>query len=357
MLEVLCLRGREIEDSRDGDIECRASPVEHACELARHAVGDDERRPVMADRDDDDGGVLARRDRCRAERTEQREGLEIDADQLHAGHAAGAHVALDEVAIGYDQQHAVRLLALFVRLLADDLVVEHRLLERDRQHLLGAEADRVLEMGRVGEAADLEAADADAVGAHTEANALHRKLVLAEELLEVRAERVGVTELAADDDAAVERLTCELYDVDLAVLADVRGGDMGGADLQPDDLALLARGALGGLGRARLGGGLRPAPERELDRPARLLLIGNLRGLLGCGGGAPRGEAGEAARLLLLGRVLARRRPSEAARLLLLGRVLTLRRPGEAARLLLLGRILTLLPPRRAALAAGRRGP
>src|SRR3954451_267782 len=224
-----------------------------------------------------------------------------------------------------------------------------------RQRSRRPHALRVLETGRVAEAADLEAADAPAVGAQTEANALHRKLVLAEELLEVRAERVGVTELAADDDAAVERLTCELDDVDLAVLADVRGGDMGGADLQPDDLALLARGALGGLGRARLGGGLRPAPERELDRPARLLLIRNLRGLLGCGGGAPRGEAGEAARLLLLGRVLARRRPSEAARLLLLGRVLTLRRPGEAARLLLLGRILTLRRPREAArLAVGR---
>ena len=85
--------------------------------------------------------------------------------------------------------------------LAEHVVVEHGLLDRDRQRLLGAEADRVLELLRVVDARDLEDADADAVVGDAEPDALARKLVLAEERAQRVGEQLGLAQLAADDDA------------------------------------------------------------------------------------------------------------------------------------------------------------
>ncbi len=69
------------------DAERPAAPLEHARELADAPVGDGERGAVVADRDRDERaaldvgtGVDRRRDRA-----QQREGLEIDADDLQAG--------------------------------------------------------------------------------------------------------------------------------------------------------------------------------------------------------------------------------------------------------------------------------
>jgi hypothetical protein len=69
-------------------------------------------------------------------------------------------------------------------LLVEDDVVEHRLVERNREHLLGTEADGVLELLRIGDALDLEDADADAVVRQTQPNAALRELVQLEEVLE-----------------------------------------------------------------------------------------------------------------------------------------------------------------------------
>src|SRR5581483_3261992 len=89
--------------------------------------------------------------------------------------------------------------------LLEHAVVEHRLVERDRQGLLGAEADGVDELLLVGDAGDLEAADADPAARDAEADALARQLVLGEEGPQGARERLRVAELAAAHDPARKR--------------------------------------------------------------------------------------------------------------------------------------------------------
>ena len=101
-------------------------------------------------------------------------------------------------------------MALAVGVLAEDVVVEHRLLERDREHFLRPEADRVRELLRVVDAADLEHPHADSIVGDAQADVLAGELVLLEEGAQRGGERVRVAELAADDDAVLEVLACDL---------------------------------------------------------------------------------------------------------------------------------------------------
>ena len=136
---------------------------------------------------------------------QERERLEVDADDLQAGLAAGVHVAVDELAVGDDEEHSPERLAVLGDALGEHLVVEHGLLERDRQHLLRAEADRVRELLRVLDAGHLERAHADPVVGDAEPDAALGQLVLGEERLQCDRERLRVAQLAVDDDAVVER--------------------------------------------------------------------------------------------------------------------------------------------------------
>ena len=151
-------------------------------------------------------------------RTQERKRLEIDADDLEAGLPAGVHVAVDELAVRDDQKHAGHLLALVVHRLREHLVVEHRLLERNRQHLLSAEADRVRKLLRIVDAGDLEGAHADAVVRDAEAHAALRKLVDAEELPQSDGESLGVAQLATDDDTVLQRRADRLHELGRAPL-------------------------------------------------------------------------------------------------------------------------------------------
>src|SRR5205085_12476070 len=118
--------------------------------------------------------------------------------------------------------------------LAEDAVVEDGLLDRDRERLLRAEADRVPELLRVDDADDVERPNADPVARDAEPDAAPRELVLAEERLERLGERLRVAQLAGNDDAGVERLARELEELRLAVVRDARGSQAGRADLEAD---------------------------------------------------------------------------------------------------------------------------
>ena len=72
------------------------------------------------------------------QRAQQRERLEVDPGQPHAGLLAGGDVAVDQLAVGDDEQDPAHELAVVVGPLAEDVVVEHGLLDRNRQRLLGA---------------------------------------------------------------------------------------------------------------------------------------------------------------------------------------------------------------------------
>jgi hypothetical protein len=94
---------------------------------------------------------------------------------------------------------------------AEHLVVEHRFVDRNRQGFLGAEADRVRKLLLAVYPADVERPDTDAVVGNSEPDTAPRQLVLREELLQRGGEGVGISELAADDDACGKRVTRDAW--------------------------------------------------------------------------------------------------------------------------------------------------
>ena len=150
------------------------------------------------------GGVSARRS-AKASRSTPSE--------AYAGEPAGLDVGRDEIAVGDDEEDALRRRAAVGRSgpSREDLEVEHCLVDRDRQRLLGAEANGVGELLRIVDAGDLDRADADAVVGEADADVALRQLVLPEELLERLAERLDLAHLAAGDrrlEAAATPASC-----------------------------------------------------------------------------------------------------------------------------------------------------
>ena len=179
----------------------------------------------------------------RRDGAQQREGLEVDPDDLEPRLAAGVDVAVDELAVGDDEEHAPQRLAVLGHALGEHLVVEHRLLERDRQHLLRTEADRVRELLRILDPGHLERADADPVVGDPEPHAALRQLVGGEERLQRHRERLGIAQLAVDDDPVLERDAGGLDELGRLGVADPRSGDLGAADLEADELLAAAAAA------------------------------------------------------------------------------------------------------------------
>ena len=171
----------------------------------------------------------------RRDRAQQREGLEVDPDELDPRLPAGGDVTVDQVAVREHEEDAAADLAFLVRRLAQHLVVEDGLVDRDREGFLRAELDRVRELLRVLDARDLQGADADPVRRDAEAHTALRKLVQLEELLQRLGQELGLAELAVRDDARVERPARELEHFGVAVVRDRRGRELRGADLQADE--------------------------------------------------------------------------------------------------------------------------
>ena len=138
--------------------------------------------------------------------TEQSKRLEVDPDDLQTRLLARIDVAIDELAVGDDEENAADGLPFVVDRLGEHLVVEHRILDRDRQHFLRAESNRVRKLLRVVDAGDLEGPDADPVVRDSEPDSALREVVTLEEVPQRNRERLRVAELPADDDAVVERL-------------------------------------------------------------------------------------------------------------------------------------------------------
>src|SRR5213076_469485 len=92
----------------------------------------------------------------RTDGAKQGERLEIDRDDRDAGRLARLDVAVDRVSVRSGQDDAAMRLPGLVDGLRDDVVVEHRVCLRDRERLVRAEADRVLELAPVLDAFELE---------------------------------------------------------------------------------------------------------------------------------------------------------------------------------------------------------
>src|SRR5947207_12218318 len=236
-LHAVDLGRRSVEGARDRDVERRTAPFEYARELAHAAIGYRERRAVVADRDGDE-----RRRRVAADavlrglqHAQQSERLEVDPDQRDARLLARVQVAVDQLAVRDDEQDPLRRLPLLVGALAEHVIVEHGLVNRDRQGLLRTKADRVRQLLLVVDTGNLERADADAVVGDTEAHAFLRKAVCREELLQSRGERIWIAQLAADDDSGLERRARDLQQLGGAVVGHTRSGELRSTDLQAGD--------------------------------------------------------------------------------------------------------------------------
>src|SRR3954469_6639575 len=134
-----------------------------------------------------------------------------------------------------DEQDAPQELAALSLPLAEHGVVEQRLVERDRERLLGAEANGVEELALVIDCRELDAPHADAAARDTESHTAARQVVVVEELAQRIRESLGVAELAAADDAARERHARDPLELGGAVVRDAGGRDLRATDLQPDD--------------------------------------------------------------------------------------------------------------------------
>ena len=154
----------------------------------------------------------------RAGGAQQRERLQVDAGELDPRLAERLDVALDRLAVGGDEQDLPVDGAALVDLLADDAVVDDRLVDGDRDGVVGAVEHRVGELALVVDAGDLEAADADVVRREPEPDAAARQRVQREELVQRRRERGHVADLAAGDDARREGLPGQLAQVRRAVV-------------------------------------------------------------------------------------------------------------------------------------------
>jgi hypothetical protein len=127
--------------------------------------------------------------------------FEVDPGQVELRGVGCCEVALDRVAVGDDEQDLARDRTVVVGLGREHVVVDHRLVERHGKHLVGAEPDRVLELLLVVDAGDLDHADADAAVREAEPHVAARQRVGREELCQRLAERSGIANLAAVDDA------------------------------------------------------------------------------------------------------------------------------------------------------------
>ena len=191
---------------------------EHARVLAAVAVRDTEDAALGTDGDGDERAALGTAARLRRERWSQRaqkrEGLEVDAHKAKARQPAGLDVVGDQIAVGDDEKDALGGRAVGGGSISEDLEVEHGLVDRNRQRFLSPEADRVGELLRVFDAGDLDRANADAVIRDSDADVSLGQLVLAEELFERLAERLGVAHFAAGDQAGWKRRAGQLDDLD-----------------------------------------------------------------------------------------------------------------------------------------------
>ena len=126
--------------------------------------------------------------------------------------------------------------ALGVDAVADDVVVDHSLVERGGEHLVGAEADHVLELLLVSAAGNLDHANADAAVAEPEPDAAARQAVGREELRQRLPERGRVANLAAADDAAAQAVRATRTSSRSPSLTTCAALRLGRVDLQPDEL-------------------------------------------------------------------------------------------------------------------------
>jgi hypothetical protein len=182
----------------------------------------------------------ARRGAQIGERTDQSEGGEVDPDRSQPRPPRGLHEAGDRVAPGRHHGDLHLGAAVLCRPAADHLEVEHRLIERHRQLVLGLEADSCVELGPILDQGQAQGAHRQSLVGDADPHLLC-KLVAREQGGEAGAELLGVDDLAVVDGARAEREHGGVGRLRRAVLPDLGCGDAVGLDVEADHHAVLLR--------------------------------------------------------------------------------------------------------------------
>ena len=225
-----------------------------AGEEAGAALGDSEVGDVadIAVEDGRGGGLafaLRWRARHLAERADHAEGREVDADRLQARVLQWLQRGGDHVPAGGDDDHVdLGCGALDRADSADHTVVDHRLVQRHRDLLLGGEADRGGELVRVLDRRQPQRSHDHALVGDAEADAL-AELVLGEEVAQRGGDAAGVGDLAVVERLRGERRGGRRRQLQPPVAAHLGSADAAGLDLEADQggflrSALLKRGDL-----------------------------------------------------------------------------------------------------------------
>ncbi len=167
------------------------------------------------------------------QRADQRERGEIHALGAQAGVLHGAQHALDHLALGGDDDHALARPVGSIEH-AERVVVQHRRGQRHRHLILGLEAHRGAELLAVGDRRQLQRAQHRALVGQPHAHALAQSRVL-EELAQRLAQLALVEHLALAHDVGRQRSAGGPFDDDPAVDVRLHGGHVPGLDIQPDD--------------------------------------------------------------------------------------------------------------------------
>ena len=153
---------------------------------------------------------------------------------MQAGVPDRLHERVDHVAARGDREDVDLRIAVGALAAADHPVVEDGLVERHRDLVLRAEANRRVELLRVLDPRQPQRANHDALVGDPEANRLG-ELVPREEILEGLAERGGVLDLALAHDSGLERHDRGASDGTVATSRDLGRGDAAGLDVEADE--------------------------------------------------------------------------------------------------------------------------
>jgi len=167
------------------------------------------------------------------EGADQRECREVDPDRAQAPAPCRIEEAGDHVTAGGDHRDVHLAAALPVFEAAQDLVVEHRMVDRHRQLVLGLEADRGLEIALVLDQRQAQDPHREALVGDADPD-LARQLVAREERAQRRAEPLRVDHLAVVEEARLERDDAGGPESGRSVQLNLGRSGAAGLDIEPD---------------------------------------------------------------------------------------------------------------------------
>ncbi len=169
------------------------------------------------------------------EGTQDGEGVQVDADGRQPGLAHDLHDLLDHGARGGDDQDTAGALTLLVLDVGEQVQVQDRLVDGDRELVADLQGQRPAQVG-LGEVGQVHLADDDLLVGEAQADVAAAEAERLPEAAQGRHDLVGLDDLAVADDAGRQGHLAEPLQGRRATPArpELDGPDRGRAQVQPD---------------------------------------------------------------------------------------------------------------------------